>query len=161
MANTSTTKPNQKNDFGSEHGSSNITDQAKHAAEAAKDKAKGVVENVRDKAGQAGEYLKDKAGQTGEYVRDKAEQGVNMAGKGMESLAGTIRDKGPREGMLGKATSTVADTLDSTGRYLSDQGMSGMVDDLTSLVKNHPLPAVLIGIGVGFMLARLTTSSRS
>jgi len=161
MANTTTNKPNQKNDFGSEHGSSNLTDQAKNLAENAKDKAKGVVENVRSQAGQAGEYIKDKAGQAGEYVRDKADQGANVAGKGMESLAGTIRDKGPREGFLGKATSTVADTLDSTGRYLSDQGMSGMVDDLTTLVKNHPLPAILLGIGVGFMLARLTTSSRS
>jgi len=33
-----------------------------------------------------------------------------------------------------------------------------MVNDLTSLIKNNPVPAVLIGIGIGFMLARLTSS---
>jgi ElaB/YqjD/DUF883 family membrane-anchored ribosome-binding protein len=151
MANTST-KPNQRNEFGAEHnqGSSNITEQAK-----------GVAENVKDKAKQAGEFIRDKAGQAGEFARDKADQAAGTAGKGMENLAGTIRDKGPREGVLGKATSTVADTLDRTGQYLENQGFSGMADDLTKLVRDHPLPAILLGIGLGFMLARLTTSSRS
>jgi ElaB/YqjD/DUF883 family membrane-anchored ribosome-binding protein len=149
MANSST-KQNQRSDFGMESQASNVTEQAK-----------GAVENVKDKARQAGEYLRDKAGQAGEFARDKAEQATTSAGKGMESLAGTIRDRGPQSGMLGRATSTVADTLDRTGRYLEDQGLSGMVEDLTSMVRNHPMPAVLIGIGLGFILARLTTSSRS
>jgi len=160
MANTST-KQNQRSDFGAESQGSNLTEQAKNAAENVKDKAKQAGDYVRDKAGQAGEYVRDKAGQTGEFIRDRADQAASSTGKGMESLAGTIRDRGPQAGVLGKATSTVADTLDRTGKYLEDQGMSGMVDDLTTLVRNHPLPAVLIGIGVGFMLARLTTSSRS
>jgi len=148
MANTPT--KNQRSDFGMENQGSNLTEQAK-----------GVAENVKDKAKQAGEYVKDKAGQAGEFVRDKADQAAGTAGKGMESLAGTIRDKGPQQGFLGRATSTVADTLDRTGKYLEDQGVSGMAGDLTTLIKNHPLPAVLVGIGLGFMLARLTTSSRS
>lgn len=150
MANSST--KNQRSDFGMEHnqGSSNVTDQAKKAAETAKDTARQVTDTVREKAGQAGEY-----------VRDKAEQATSSTGKGIESLAGTIRDRGPQSGMLGKATSTVADTLDRTGHYLQDQGLSGMADDLTAMVRSHPLPAMLLGIGLGFMLARLTTSSRS
>jgi ElaB/YqjD/DUF883 family membrane-anchored ribosome-binding protein len=137
MANTPTKSENRKSDL--EHQASNIADQAK-----------SVAQNVGDKAKQAGEY-----------VRDKADQGTSQVGKGMESLAGTIRDQGPKSGLLGKATSGVADTLDSAGRYLDQQGMSGMVDDLTSMIKNHPVPAMLIGIGLGFMLARLTTTSRS
>jgi ElaB/YqjD/DUF883 family membrane-anchored ribosome-binding protein len=138
MANTSTKSENKKSDF--ENQASNLADQAKSAAQ-----------NVGEKARQAGEY-----------ARDKADSAVSGAGKGMESLAGTIRDRGPQEGLLGKATSGVANTLDSAGRYLDEHGMSGMVDDMTSMIRNHPLPAVLIGVGIGFMLARLTsTSSRS
>jgi hypothetical protein len=79
----------------------------------------------------------------------------------MESLAGTIRDRGPQEGLLGRATTGLASTLDTTGRYLEEQGVSGMVNDLTNMIRNHPLPAILIGVGIGFMLARFTTSSRS
>jgi ElaB/YqjD/DUF883 family membrane-anchored ribosome-binding protein len=149
MANSSTKQ--NRSDFGMENqGSSNVSEQAK-----------GMAETVKDKARQAGEYVRDKAGQAGEYVRDKAEAATSSAGKGMESLAGTIRDRGPQSGMLGRATSTVADTLDRTGRYLEDSGFSGMMEDVTSLVRNHPLPSVLVGIGLGFLLARLTTSSRS
>ncbi len=147
MANSST-KQNQRSDFGMENQGSNVTEQAKNLAENAKDKAK-----------QGMEYVRDKAGQAGEYVRDRAEAATSSTGKGMESLAGTIRDKGPQSGMLGRATSTVADTLDRTGRYLEEQGLGGMAEDLTGLVRNHPLPAVLIGIGLGFMLARLTSRS--
>jgi hypothetical protein len=138
MANYSTKTENRKNES-MENQAANLVDQAKSTAQ-----------NVGEKAKQAGEF-----------VRDKADQGVSQVGKGMESLAGNIRDQGPKSGLLGRATSGVADTLDSAGRYLDNQGMSGMVDDLTGMIKNHPLPAVLIGIGLGFMLARLTTSSRS
>jgi ElaB/YqjD/DUF883 family membrane-anchored ribosome-binding protein len=117
--------------------------------------------NVMEKAKGAAENVKDKAQQAGEYVRDKADQAVSSTGKGMESLADTVRDRGPKEGILGKATAGVADTLDRTGEYLDEHGVSGMVEDLTSMIKNHPLPAILIGVGIGFMLARLTTSTRS
>jgi ElaB/YqjD/DUF883 family membrane-anchored ribosome-binding protein len=117
--------------------------------------------SVMDTARNVAENVKDRAKQAGDFVRDKADNAASSAGKGMENLASTIRDKGPREGILGQATSGVAGALDSTGRYLDEQGVSGMVDDLTGLIKNHPVPAVLIGIGLGFLLARLTTSSRS
>jgi ElaB/YqjD/DUF883 family membrane-anchored ribosome-binding protein len=146
MANSST-KQNQRSDFGMEPQGSNISEQAKNTAE-----------NVKDKARQAGDYLRDKAGQAGDFARDKAEQATSSAGKGMENLASTIRDRGPQSGMLGRASSTVADTLDRTGRYLEDQGLGGMVEDLTSMVRSHPLPAVLLGIGLGFVLARMTSS---
>jgi len=146
MANSST----KRSDFGTENQGSNMADQAKN-----------VAENVGKQAKQAVDYARDKAGQAGEYVRDRAESATSATGKGMETLAGTIRDRGPQAGILGQASSTVADTLDRTGRYLQDQGLSGMAGDLTNLIRSHPLPAVLLGIGLGFMLARLTTSSRS
>jgi hypothetical protein len=115
--------------------------------------------NLMDQARSAAENVKDKAKQAGEFVRDRADTAVSSAGKGMESLAGTIRDRGPREGILGQATAGVAGALDSTGRYLDQEGVSGMVDDLTGMIRNHPVPAVLIGIGIGFLLARLTTTT--
>jgi ElaB/YqjD/DUF883 family membrane-anchored ribosome-binding protein len=76
----------------------------------------------------------------------------------MQSLAHTIRENAPREGMIGRASSSVAQGLESGGKYLKEEGVSGMVDDLTEVVRRNPLPAVLIGIGVGFLLARLTSN---
>jgi ElaB/YqjD/DUF883 family membrane-anchored ribosome-binding protein len=77
----------------------------------------------------------------------------------MKSLAGTIRDQGPHEGFLGDATSTVAKTLEQGGRYLQKEGVSGMADDVTDMIRRNPIPAVLVGIGVGFLLAQLIPRS--
>ena len=33
-----------------------------------------------------------------------------------------------------------------------------MADDLTDLIRRNPIPALLVGVGVGFLLARATTS---
>jgi ElaB/YqjD/DUF883 family membrane-anchored ribosome-binding protein len=116
---------------GQEHGSS-LMDQAKDTAREAGDKAK----------------------QAASSVGDRAESAVTGAGKGMENLAQTIRDRGPQEGMLGSATSAVAGTLESGGRYLEEQGLSGIAEDVTNLIRRNPIPAVLVGVGLGFMLAR-------
>jgi hypothetical protein len=33
-----------------------------------------------------------------------------------------------------------------------------MAGDLTNMIKNNPIPSILIGVGIGFLLARLTSS---
>jgi ElaB/YqjD/DUF883 family membrane-anchored ribosome-binding protein len=69
-------------------------------------------------------------------------------------LADTVRRQGPHEGMLGQATSTVASGLDQAGRYIEDKQLSGMADDVGGMIKAHPIPAVMIALGVGFLLGR-------
>jgi hypothetical protein len=64
--------------------------------------------------------------------------------------------------MLGSATRTVADTLEGAGKYLEDKNLSGMMDDVTGLIKRNPIPAVLLGLGIGFLVGRaLSSNSRS
>jgi len=87
-----------------------------------------------------------------------AEQAVGSTGQGLQSLAGQVREYGPHSGVLGQATDTVASGLEQGGQYLKDQGLSGMADDLTEMIKRNPIPALLLGVGVGFVLARLTSS---
>jgi hypothetical protein len=60
--------------------------------------------------------------------------------------------------MLGSATSGVADALESGGRYLEEQGLSGLADDFTGTIKRNPIPAMLVAVAVGFLLARATRS---
>jgi hypothetical protein len=56
--------------------------------------------------------------------------------------------------MLGTAAQYAASGLSQTGRYMEEQGFSGMFGDLTDIIRRNPLPAVLIGLGVGFFLGR-------
>lgn len=137
MANTTTRKDDDKGNMGQ---AADKLKKAEHDGGAALDKAKDAAVHVGEAAGAA------------------ADAGASAVGGGMKTLAGTIRQQGPREGMLGDATSTVAKTLEQGGKYLEKEGLTGMADDLTEIIKKNPIPAVLVGVGIGFMLAQLTRS---
>jgi hypothetical protein len=57
----------------------------------------------------------------------------------------------------GEASAVVADTLESTGRYLQEEGLKGMAEELTILIRRNPVPALLAAFGAGFLIARATT----
>jgi hypothetical protein len=124
---------------------------------------------AKEAVGQAADKAREAAGQTGEAVQhaaqavgQKAEDATAAVGSGIQGLAGQVRDSGPREGMLGSATRAVADGLEGTGKYLEDKNLSGMMDDMTGLIKRNPIPAVLLGLGIGFLVGRaLSSTTRS
>jgi hypothetical protein len=117
-----------------------------------------VADKAGDLAHQAGDAVKGAAN----YVGQKAEDATAAVGQSVQSAAGTVRDSGPNSGVLGSATRAVADTMEGAGKYLEDKNLHGMVDDMTGLIKRNPIPAVLIGLGIGFLVGRaLSSSSRS
>jgi ElaB/YqjD/DUF883 family membrane-anchored ribosome-binding protein len=149
--------PTVKKDQAQQHA-----EQARTSAGQAVDKAREgfgqAADKARDAASHAGESLKDSAQGVGQAVAHKADQATAAVGSGMHSLAETVRQHTPESGMLGSASHSVADTLDQTGRYIEDRQLSGMMEDLTGLVRRNPIPAVLIGLGVGFLLGRALRS---
>jgi hypothetical protein len=142
-----TTTPKVKEEQPSHPSATGIADKAKDAASTVsgkvKDAASSVAHSAQDMASGAAQ---------------KTQDAVSSVGSGLTSLAGTIRDKGPHDGMLGTASSRVADTLERGGHYLQDEGLSGMAEDLTELIRRNPIPALLIGVGLGFLLARTLRS---
>jgi hypothetical protein len=48
--------------------------------------------------------------------------------------------------------------LDSGGAYLQEHDLRGMADDMTNLIRRYPIQSLLVGIGVGFLLAKATRS---
>jgi hypothetical protein len=133
-----------KKDFGT--AAADIRDKAQETATEAASKAKDLAATVSQKVGEAASF-----------VGKKAEDATAAMGAGMKNLGGTIREHAPGSGMAGSATSAVADSLESGGRYLQDHGLSGIGADLATLIRRNPIPAVLIGLGAGFLLARATT----
>jgi hypothetical protein len=131
-----------------QHQVSNMAEHAKDVASETAGKAKDIGSNVAQKAGEAASF-----------VGKKADEATNAVGAGMKNLAGTIRDKAPDKGVVGAAGSAVADTLESSGRYLQQHGLSGISEDLTNMIRRNPIPAVLLSVGVGFLIARATTRS--
>jgi len=101
-----------------------------------------------------GGSMMESAKEVGKQVGERADQAAAAAGRGMQSVADTIRGNAPDSGYVGTAARTVSDTIASGGRYLQNEGFSGMGDDLTNAIRNNPVPALLVAVGVGFLLAR-------
>jgi hypothetical protein len=72
----------------------------------------------------------------------------------MQNVAETIRENTPDSGVVGGAARAVSDTIEKGGRYLENEKLSGMMNDFTDVVRSHPVPALLVAMGVGFLLGR-------
>jgi hypothetical protein len=50
------------------------------------------------------------------------------------------------------AARAVADTVQGAGGYLQATGMDRITGDVTGLIRRYPIPAVLIGLGIGLLV---------
>jgi hypothetical protein len=129
---------------------SSLADKAKEAAGAA------VADKTKEMASSAAHTVSDTASNLGH----KADDAVGSVGAGMKNLAGTVREKAPHEGMLGTAASRAAGALESGGRYIEEEKLSGMASDFTGMLKENPVLTICIGVGIGFLLAQMIPSGR-
>lgn len=121
-----------------------------------------IRSSVESAASQAGEKVQQatsaamsKAQELAGTASKRVDEATAALGERVRSAGGTLRERGPREGMLGSATGAVADSLESTGRYIQEEGVVGMAEDVTELIRRNPIPAMLVGVGIGFMLAKM------
>ena len=125
----------------------------------------GAVERAKDVVASLGETAKDTASSVvhsaedaAAYVGRKADDATTAVGDGLKSLGTTLRAHTPHDGIVGEASSAVANTLESTGRYLQEEGLKGMTEEVTGLIRRNPIPALLVAFGAGFLIARATIS---
>jgi ElaB/YqjD/DUF883 family membrane-anchored ribosome-binding protein len=120
---------------------------ASAVAEKAKETVSDLGQRAKDAARNVGQRAQDVASAAGET----ASSAMTSMGHGMSSLGSTIRESAPREGYLGSAATTVASGLQTGGHYLEQHDLNDMAEDLGTLVKSHPLGAVAIAFGVGWL----------
>jgi len=129
-------------------------DEASALATKVNDAAASAVARTRDAASSFLQKVED----AGSNIGHRAEGAVESVGGQMKSLAGTIRENAPASGVFGNAASGVASTLESGGAYLQEQNLHGMAEDVTGLVRRYPFQALLLGVGVGFLVGRASRS---
>jgi len=61
------------------------------------------------------------------------------------------------QGAIATATTAVADGVESASSYLQERKFEDMATDLTALIRRYPVQSLLVGVGLGYILARLTT----
>jgi len=136
----------------------NATQTTKDAGGSVIDHARDTVSHIADQAREGAATVTEKAKEAGTTVANKADEMAGRVGSGLETAADTIRDNAPNSGMLGSAASTVADTLERGGKYLEAEGLSGLAGDVTEMIKRNPIPALLVAVAVGVLIARATRS---
>jgi len=129
------------------------------AVERKQEGAAGTTQKAGDMASQAGRTVQDTASRIGEQAQSalsgakgKVDDALSTMGQRMTSLADTIRQQAPPEGLLGTTASTVADNLRAGGQYLQQHHLPDMMSDLTAMMRRYPIQSFLAGVGVGFLL---------
>jgi hypothetical protein len=125
-------------------------------AAAMSQKAQETAANVAHKAQEVASNVAGKAQEFASAAGDKTDSAISSVGQGLSSLAGTIRENAPHEGYLGSAAGSVAEGLQTSGRYLQEHGMNDMMKDLGSLIRSYPVGAVCVAFGCGWLFGMAT-----
>jgi hypothetical protein len=133
-----------------------VGEKAKDFGSTVAEKAKDAASTVTEKAKDAASAVVHGAEDATSYLGHKAEDATATVGGGLKTLGHTIRENTPHDGVIGEASSAVANSLESTGRYLQEEGLKGMAEDMTNMIRRNPIPALLVGVGIGFLIARAT-----
>lgn len=119
-------------------------DDMSHKAGEMTDKAKGMADEGKHKASEV-------AG----MAQERADQGMDKAADSMDKAAGMLRQRGDEQGgTVGSMAGTAADAMESASSYLHNTDTGQLMDQLETYIRKNPTQSLLIGAGVGFILAK-------
>jgi len=124
---------------------------AKETASTVAQKASDAASNLGQRAQEMASTVGHKAQDLASSAADRTEDAISSVGQGMSSLAGSIRQNAPGQGMLGSAAGAVADRLQS-GEYLQQHDLGDMGSDIGRMIRQYPLPSLLVVFGLGYLL---------
>jgi uncharacterized protein YjbJ (UPF0337 family) len=127
-----------------------------YAREYAEQEVERRFKEYGDKTGGVVAKVTAKAQELGATAANKANEAATVVGEKIGSLANVIREKAPREGSVATAATTVVDGLESASSYLREKKFEHLAKDVTALVRAYPVQSLLIGVGLGYLLARRT-----
>lgn len=118
-----------------------------------------VARRFKEFADHTGGAIADMAAKTsklGATVATTANVAATVVGEKIGSLANVIRDNTPHEGAVATAATAVVGGLESASSYLRENKFDHLARDITALVRTYPVQSLLIGVGLGYVLARRT-----
>jgi hypothetical protein len=109
--------------------------------------------DLSSRVSESADAAKARAEQIASATATRAKEMTSNLGHKVKEFAGRIRERSPQEGVR-NTTTKFADTLETAGTYLEEKSFEGMADDLAGVIRRYPLQAVLVGVGIGFLLSR-------
>ena len=125
-----------------------------YARDHAEQEVERRLKEFGDKTGGTVANIKAKAQDLGATAANKADDAAIGVGEKIGSLANVIRENAPYEGPVATAATTVVDGLESASSYLREKKFEHLAKDVTDLVRAYPVQSLLIGVGLGYLLAR-------
>ena len=111
-----------------------------------------TTEKVQGAIGDTVHQATDLAGAVGEKAHGVAAAIAECAGHAKESVRQVASHTAESVAHAkDKVVNWAADAAHHPGEYLKAGG-----NELTSLIRRYPIPAILVGVGIGFLLARVT-----
>jgi ElaB/YqjD/DUF883 family membrane-anchored ribosome-binding protein len=126
-----------------------VRQRAQDASHEAADRASDVRDRVQDTAEQVRQHAEDASHE----AADRVDSAMTSTGDRLHDAARTIRERAP-SGQVGEVADKAADALEQGGDYLRRSDVSAVRSDLETIVREHPIQALAVGFGVGFMIAR-------
>lgn len=120
-------------------GMDKARDAARDATETARESATGVVDRAREMAGNVADKTRDAVSTAADTARDWATGAVDA-----------VKESGP----VRKANEYVSEAWETGSRYIHDHNLKDITEDVAGIIRRNPIPALLVGIGLGFVLAR-------
>jgi ElaB/YqjD/DUF883 family membrane-anchored ribosome-binding protein len=117
------------------------------------EQATEVARDLQHKAEEAVDMAKEKATQVSTQASEKIDSAMTSVGEQMQNAAKTVRENAP-EGKIGDVAQSAASALERSGRYLREADTEAVRNDLEDLIRRYPIESLMVGLGIGFLLAR-------
>lgn len=125
-------------------------DEWNQAADKAKEAAACVSDMTTHAAAAAGAIAQQAACDIGR----KADDLTARAGANMQEWGDRLDRQAPQQGVFAKASRNAAQALQGSGEYVESAKLSGMAEDVANLIRQNPIPAILIAVGLGWFVGR-------
>jgi len=135
-----------------QEAASSAANKAQETASSLGHRAQEAASNLGHRAQEMASNVTGRAQDLASSAAERADQGVAAVGQGMSSLADTLRQRAPHEGMLGSAAGTIASGLETGGQYLQEHGLGDIGGDIGNLVRQYPVASLMVVFGFGYLL---------
>lgn len=143
-----------------EHAADQAEASGSNVLHKASDKVREVAQELRSKdIGAVASDVRERASEVGTQAAERVDTAMSATGERMTDFAQTLREHAP-QGKAGDIAQSTADVLERSGSYLQHADLNVVRNDLERLIRQHPIESLLVGAGIGFLLARATRRSR-
>ncbi len=132
----------------------NIIERGREAIEQGTQGISSAAHRVAERTREVASNVKSRASEIGSRVAERTDQAMSSAGQRIENLGHNLRDRASEEGRMGRVLSRTAQALEHSGQYLQESTPTDVRMDLEDVMRRRPLTTLLVGAGLGFLIAR-------